>query len=62
MGFPPLLVGCLASIDLGYSSLATFATHPPLRHASDGRPDSARTAPRVRPRGGALLGVDIGAV
>ena len=45
-----------------YSSLATFATHPPLRHASDGRPDGARKAPRVRPRRGVLLGANIGAV
>ena len=48
--------------DALYSSLATFATHPPLRHASDGRPYSARTAPRDRPYLGALLGADLGAV
>ncbi len=45
-----------------YSGLATFATHPPLRHASNGRPESARRAPRVRRYLGALLGVDLGAV
>ena len=51
----------LSSKTMDYSSLATFATHPPLRHASDGRPDSARTAPRDGPYRGALLGADIGA-
>ena len=45
-----------------YSNLATFATHPPLRHASNGRPDRARKAPRDRPNLGALLGADLGAV